>query len=118
VNVLIENRGFASETAYLKALASPRGDRSHLRRAIRKAVWRGLVHEWSEGGGRHYELSVVGWFLAVSQTPDDPARCGISGEPYERRHVGPPAECSDPKKSVIAGKRGKGAKVTQRGIVR
>ena len=114
VDVLFEHRGLALETAYLKALASPRGDRSNLRRAIRTAVRRGLVHEWSEGGGSYYELSVVGWFLAAPLSSDDPTRCRISGKPHERWHGGQPAERSDPKKSLIAGKRDKGAKVTQR----
>ena len=119
VDVLFEHRGLALETAYLKALASSCGDRSNLRRAIRTAaVRRRLVHEWSEGGGRYYELSVVGWFLAVPLAPDDPARCCLGGGPHERRREGPPAERSDPKKSVFAGKRGKGAKVTQRGNAR
>jgi hypothetical protein len=98
-DVLLEYEGLAVETTELKRLISPEGDRSNLRRAIRTAVRRGLLHEWSEGGRRYYELSFVGWILAVPLPPDDPARsppgrtpepssrhtgCRLNGGPHER----------------------------------
>ena len=59
-DVLLEYEGLAVETTDLKKLVSPEGDRSNLRRALRTAVRRGLLHEWSESGRRFHELSVVG----------------------------------------------------------
>ncbi len=82
-DVLLEYEGLAVETTDLKKLVSPEGDRSNLRRALRTAVRRGLLHEWSEGGRRFYELSVVGWILAVPLPPGDPVKRppGWSPEP-------------------------------------
>lgn len=87
VDVLFEHRGLALETTHLKALAAPRGDRSNQRRTIRTAVRRGLLHEWSEDGRRYYELSFVGWILAVPLPLDDPAKRppGPTPEPSSRR---------------------------------
>ena len=97
-DVLLEYEGLAVETTELKRLVSPEGDRSNLRHALRTGVRRGLPHEWSEVGRRYYELSVVGWILAVPLPPDDPARrplawtpepftrqsgCRVSAEPHE-----------------------------------
>jgi hypothetical protein len=86
-DVLLEYEGLAVETTGLKGLVSPEGDRSNLRRAIRTGVRRGLLHEWSEDGRRYYELSFVGWILAVPLPPDDPAMKppGRTPEPSSRR---------------------------------
>ena len=86
-DVLLEYEGLAVETTELKRLVSPEGDRSNLRRALRTGVRRGLLHEWSEDGRRYYELSFVGWILAVPLPPDDPARRppGRNPEPSSRR---------------------------------
>ncbi len=97
-DVLLEHEGLAVEPTELKRLVSPEGDRSNLRRALRTGVRRGLLHEWFEDRRRYYELSVVGWILAVPLPPDAPARrspgrtpelssrqsgCRLSGRPHE-----------------------------------
>lgn len=82
-DVLLEYTGLAVEGTHLKELVSPMGDRSNLRRALRTAVRRGLVYEWSDEGSsgrRFYELSVVGWVLAVPLSPDDPAKRPVEAD--------------------------------------
>ncbi len=74
VDVLLEYEGWAVERTELKRLASPGGDRSNLRRAIRTLTRRGLIYEWSAEGRLYYELAIVGWILAVPLSPDDPAK--------------------------------------------
>ena len=72
LDVLLEYEEWAVETTELKSLVD--GDRSNLRRAIRGLLRRGMVHEWSEGGWRYYELSLLGWIRAVSLASDDSAK--------------------------------------------
>jgi hypothetical protein len=74
LDVLLEYEGWAVETTELKRLASPDGDRSNLRRAIRTLARRELIYEWSAEGRLYYELAIVGWILATPLNPDDPAK--------------------------------------------
>jgi hypothetical protein len=81
LDVLLEYEGWAVERTGLKSLASPGGDRSNLRRTIRTLVRRKMIHEWSEGGQHYYELSILGWILAVPLASDDPAKRPSNGSP-------------------------------------
>lgn len=86
-DVLLEYTGLAVEGTYLKELVSPEGDRSNLRRALRTAVRRGLVYEWKEDGRRFYELSIVGWVLAVPLPSDDPAKRPVEADAPTLRKI-------------------------------